>query len=166
MSAPPLEFSRPQRAGDIGQAARHYDLAATAGERDALARRFVLLALDSLTARLDLAREAAGIRVTGRFTATGSQPCVATGEPVPFAHDDAITLLLLETLPQADEIELADSDLDAEPLIGDTVDLGEITAQALGVALDPYPRSGLPAPGVVSEEAARAAASPFAVLKK
>lgn len=166
MSAPAPEFSRPQRAGDIGQAVRHHDITATAAECDALARRFGLIGLDSLVARLDLHRDAAGIRVAGRFAATGSQPCVATGEPVTFAHDEAITLLLVETLPDADEIELADSDLDAEPLLGDTIDLGELTAQALGVALDPYPRSDAAAPGVISEDAARAAASPFSVLKK
>ncbi|KPF71437.1 hypothetical protein IP88_10880 [alpha proteobacterium AAP81b] len=160
------EFSRPLPSAELGSALRHYDLVADAAERAALAKRLGLLALDTLTAAFDLAREPAGIRVAGRFHAAGSQPCVATAEPVAFEHDEPIALLLTETLPGAEEIELAAADLDSEPLLNGIIDLGELAAQALGVALDPYPRSGLPAPGVVSEEAARVAASPFAVLKK
>jgi hypothetical protein len=51
-------------------------------------------------------------------------------------------------------------------LTGDVIDIGEIAAQALALALNPYPRSTAPAPGVISEEAARAASNPFAVLRK
>jgi hypothetical protein len=44
--------------------------------------------------------------------------------------------------------------------------MGEIAAQALALALDPYPRSTLAAPGVISESEARVASSPFSVLRK
>ena len=42
----------------------------------------------------------------------------------------------------------------------------EIAAQAFALALDPYPQSTLPAPGVITEEAARAESTPFAIVKK
>ena len=95
-----------------------------------------------------------------------TQPCVATAEPVPFLITEALALLLTENQPEGEEIELADADLDSEPLVGDIIDIGELAAQALALALDPYPRSTAPAPGVISEEAARASSSPFAVLRK
>jgi uncharacterized metal-binding protein YceD (DUF177 family) len=166
--SPPVapEFARPFRAHDVAGLARQQVIEADAGERTALAQRFGLLALDRLTAAFDLHREPAGIRVTGQVHASGAQPCVATAEPVAFLITEAVALLFTQTSPAGDEIELADTDLDTEPLDGDVIDLGELAAQALALALDPYPRASLAAPGVITEEAARAAASPFAVLRK
>jgi uncharacterized metal-binding protein YceD (DUF177 family) len=160
------EFSRQFRAHDVGGMVRQQMIEADPVEREALARRFDLLELDLLTAALELKREAGGIRVSGQIHASGIQPCVATAEPVPFLITERVHLLLTEAAPEGDEIELADADLDTEPLEGDIIDLGEITAQALALALDPYPRSTAPAPGVITEDQARIASSPFAVLKK
>ncbi len=161
------EFSRPFRAHDVGGIPRQQMIEAEPVERAALARRFGLVDLERLTAALELTREAAGIRVTGQVHASGVQPCVATAEPVPFHLTERVALLLTEATPDGDDIELADSDLDAEPLAGDIIDMGEIAAQAMALALDPYPRSSLPAPDIIiSEEQARMAASPFAALKK
>jgi uncharacterized metal-binding protein YceD (DUF177 family) len=160
------EFSRPLRAHEIGGTLRRQSIEASDAERAALAGRFDLLGLDRLVADISVRREAAGIRVTGRIDAAGTQPCVATAEPVPFLITETLALLLTENQPEGEEIELADADLDSEPLVGDIIDIGELAAQALALALDPYPRSTAPAPGVISEEAARAASSPFAVLRK
>lgn len=160
------EFSRVFRAHDVGGHARQQAIEADPVERAALAARFGLLQLDRLTAALELRREAAGIRVTGQVQGSGEQACVATGEPVPFLITEPVRLMLVETTPAGDEIELAEPDLDTDALEGDIIDLGEITAQALALALDPYPRSTAAAPGVTSEAEARAAANPFAVLKK
>jgi uncharacterized metal-binding protein YceD (DUF177 family) len=160
------EFSRPLRAHEIGGTLRRQTIEASEAERAALAGRFDLLGLDRLVADISVRREAAGIRVTGRIDAAGTQPCVATAEPVPFLITEALALLLTENQPEGEEIELADADLDSEPLVGDIIDIGELAAQALALALDPYPRSTAPAPGVISEAAARAASSPFAVLRK
>lgn len=160
------EFSRPFRAHDIGGMNRHQMIEADESERVALARRFSLVALDRLTAALELKREAGGVRVTGQVHASGEQACVATGEPLPFLITEPIALLLTDAAPDSDEIELAEPDLDTEPLAGDIIDMGEIAAQALALGLDPYPRSSAPAPGVITEDEARVAASPFSVLKK
>jgi uncharacterized metal-binding protein YceD (DUF177 family) len=160
------EFSRPLRAHEIGGTLRRQSIEASEAERAALAARFDLLGLDRLVADISVRREAAGIRVSGRIDAAGTQPCVATAEPVPFLITEALALLLTENQPEGEEIELADADLDSEPLVGDIIDIGELAAQALALALDPYPRSTAPAPGVISEETARAVSSPFAVLRK
>ena len=161
------EFSCPFRAHEVGSHTRQQMIEADAIERFALAVRFYLLELDRLTAALELRREAGGIRVTGQFHASGTQPCVTTAEPVPFLLTEPLSLLLIPQAPEAGDIELADADLDSEPLLGDIIDMGEITAQAFGLALDPYPRKkGAKVPGVMTEEEARAASSPFAALKK
>jgi uncharacterized metal-binding protein YceD (DUF177 family) len=160
------EFSRPFRAHDIAGVVRQQMLEADDEERQALARRFGLLSLDRLTAALELRRETAGIRVTGQVHASGEQACVATGEPLPFLVTEPVAVLLTEAMPDGDEVELAEADLDSEPLNGDMIDMGEIAAQALALGLDPYPRSAKAAPGVISEEAARVTSSPFSVLKR
>jgi uncharacterized metal-binding protein YceD (DUF177 family) len=160
------EFSRPFRAHDVGGLVRQQVIEADPFECDALAARFNLVSLESLTAAIELKRDAAGIRVTGQVHAVGEQACVATAEPVPFLITEKINVLLIENAPDGEDVELADADLDAEALEGDIIDMGEIAAQAFALALDPYPRSTLPAPGVITEEAARAESSPFAVLKK
>ena len=160
------EFSRPVRAHDVGAPGRPQLVAADAAERAALATRFDLLALDRLEARLTLSREASGIRVRGSVEAAGTQPCGLSGAPVPFALNETVALLLVETLPGGDDIELDEGDLDAEPLAGDVIDLGEIAAQSMALGLDPYPRApGAAIAGVIDEATARAAASPFRVLK-
>ena len=160
------EFSRTIRAHDVGTSPRREGIEAKPVERGAVAQRFDLLSLDRLTAALELKREAAGIRVTGQVHASGDQPCAATAEPVPFLITEPVNLLLIENAPEGAEIELADADLDAEQLTGDIIDMGEIAAQAFALALDPYPRSTAAAPGVISEEQARIASSPFSILKK
>lgn len=164
MNAP--EFSHVLRAHEIGGTVRKLALEANDAERAALAARFDLLALDRLTATLEVKREAAGIRVTGRVEGAGAQPCVASGEPVPFRVKEAVALLLSDAPDAGGEIELSGDDLDVEPLAGDIVDLGEIAAQAFALGLDPYPRRPGAVAGIISEDEAIAQRSPFAVLKK
>jgi uncharacterized metal-binding protein YceD (DUF177 family) len=160
------EFSRPLRAHEVGGMPRRLTLEADAGERAALCARFGLLTLDSLTASLEVRREAAGIRVTGSVAGSGAQPCVASAEPVPFRLKEAIALLLTDATPEGGEIELASDDLDVEILDGDVIDAGEIAAQAFALGLDPYPRLPGTVAGILSEDEAAQARSPFAVLKK
>ena len=165
MSNAAPEFSHIVRAHEVGSP-KPFRLEADAGARAALATRFTLLSLDRLTAALEVKRDSGGIRITGDVHGAGTQPCVASGEPVPFAVQERIALLLTEATPEGGEIELSSDDLDVEPLAGDIIDLGEISAQALALCLDPYPRLPVSVPGVISEDEAVALRSPFAVLKK
>jgi len=160
------EFSHSLAINDIGAATKRLMLEAGAQERAALAERFGLIDLAMLNAALEVKRDAAGISVVGQVHGQGNQPCVASGEPVPFLITEGINLRLVFDVPAGGEIELSTEDLDVEPLLGDRVDLGEIAAQAFALGLDPYPRSPVQVPGVISEEEAVAARSPFAVLKR
>ena len=167
------EFSVIVRVHDIGTLQRSYRLAASADARVALAARFGLLALDRLDAELTIHGAGACIVVTGRVRAAGEQCCSVSAEPVAFTLDEPVDLRFAAlALPAADaEIELDETDLEILPLDGDAIDLGEVMAQGLGLGLDPYPRAPAAVRAaaerfIIDEAAARAASSPFAVLKR
>lgn len=170
MSAP--EFSRPRRLDTLGDGAQAVSIAAEPAERAALAKRFGLLSLESLAAELQLRRTAAGVEATGRVTADATQPCIATGVPVPAHIDEAVALRFVPEPTGSggdDEVELGEGDLDTVFFSGGAIDLGEAAAETLALALDPYPRSAqaestLREAGVVGEEDAKGSAA-FAGLK-
>ncbi|MFZ1348692.1 MAG: YceD family protein, partial [Tabrizicola sp.] len=116
-----------------------------AGDRAALAADLGLLALH----RLDLTGE---IRPTGRdelvleatLTAAVDQACSITLAPVPAKLSETIRRRYVAglDLPEGDEVEMPEDD-SVEPM-PEMIDLAEITAEALALALPLYPR----APGV------------------
>lgn len=152
------EFHRPIRIDHIGEGEAHQHIAADADERRRLMGRFGLLALDSLSADYVLRRDAAGIVATGRLQAEVAQACVASGEPVPESVDEPFTLRFLpEGSVEGGEFELDDEAMDTMFYAGSSIDLGEVAAETLALALDPYPRSphaeeALRAAGVLKEE--------------
>lgn len=145
------EFSRPFAIDSLGHERVTRRLEASPSEREALARRFGLLALDRLEAEVSLRWAAGGaLWLEGRLRATATQRCVATLEPVPQAIDEdfAISYSRHAEAEQAAGDEEASLHPDApEPLPAEGLDLGEEVAQALSLALDPYPR----APGASPE---------------
>lgn len=163
------EFSRLLPVRRIGERELVEQIEAGPEERAALARRFGLLALDRLAARLRVARcGRALVRVEGRLSAEVTQACVVSLDPVP-AHIEE-SFVLTYTLEPAGAaagevvIEPEEEEEPAEPVGPGGIDLGEAVAQQLALALDPYPR----AEGARLAEAAPAEAekeSPFAVLK-
>ena len=146
------------------------DLIATDEEREALAKRLGLVALDRLAAHCALDRSGAGgssIRARGRIKASLTQACVASGEPLAAFIDEAFELYFQPepTRTPDDEIELSGDELDVIFHDGSAIELGEAIADTLAVSLDPYPRGpnaevALSQAGVISEEQA----GPFAAL--
>ena len=166
MTAP--EFSRVVRIDTIGEPPRPMDIAAEEAERTALAKRFGLLGLAKLEATLTLGRRGDEIAVRGRLAAAVTQACVASAEPVP-AEIDASFQIMFRPQPDAaaadEEVELSESEMDVIFHDGAAIDVGEVVAETLALALDPYPRApdaddALKAAGVKSEEEA----GPFAAL--
>lgn len=143
-AAPPPEFSRPIAADQIGPQETEREIAADAVERTRLAERFGLLALDRLTAILRLKRDRAGlIRVTGRFEAEAVQACVVTLAPVRARLSESFAVAFGPASAKLGEAVIVDLEEEdpAEELIDGRIDLGEVVAQQLAVALDPYPRA-------------------------
>jgi uncharacterized metal-binding protein YceD (DUF177 family) len=173
MSDPLPEFTRPLELDRIGEIETTHDFTATVEECAALAERFSLLGIDKLTARLKLRRTRgrALVRLTGHFAADVVQACVVTVEPVP-AHIEQDFAVLYGDIDSGAEVLIdPEQDTDLEPLPEGALDLGEIVAQELALALDPYPRSPgaalSPAAPPGGEEAApEKPQSPFADLVK
>ncbi|MDQ2893815.1 MAG: DUF177 domain-containing protein [Pseudomonadota bacterium] len=163
------EFHRPERIDMIGEGDRRIAISADARERAALATRFGLVSIDSLEAVLDVHRDAAGIRVAGRITAAIVQACSITDDPITVTIDEPVALTFVEPGGMSEEIELAEGTLDTLEIEGSAIDLGEVAAETMALALDPFPRgpqaaAALKEAGVLTEEEAKPA-GPFAGLK-
>lgn len=162
-----IEFSRRFALADLGDEGAVLEVAAEADERAALARRFGLLALDSLAATVRVG--GAMVRVRASYVADAVQSCIVTLEPVAARIEDSVEVLFAPPRPTAEgevTVDALDDD-NADPLTGDTIDVGEVVAAHLGLALDPYPRRpGVVFGGVQSEpEDEGSGASPFAALQ-
>ena len=160
----------------FGASPRAFPLRADAATCARLAARFDLVAVHHLSADLEAWRADGGVAVTGRVSADVVQSCVVSAAPVPAHVDEPIAVRFLPqaSLP-AEEIELDADELDVLSLLHGEVDLGELVAQSLYLALDPYPL----AKGTMIEEARHrlgrgrspndredaVPASPFAKLK-
>lgn len=119
---------------------------ASAGEREALAKRFGLPGIDSLHAEVVLEPRGKAIRATGTLRSAIRQSCAISGEDFPANIAEELDLRFVEegTLDSAIdenadiEIELDADDCDEIEYSGDSFDLGEAVAQTLGLAIDPY----------------------------
>lgn len=124
-----------------------------AEEREAMADDLGLLSLSAL----ELTGE---IRPAGRdelvleaqLVATADQPCSVTLVPVPAAVDEPVRRRYVAgyEMPEGDEVEMPEDD-SVEPM-PEVIDLAEIAAEALALALPLYPR----APGVEFTQALHA----------
>lgn len=148
-----------------------FPLEANAAERAALARRFGLPAIDKLQAKLHLQRVHGGtaIRLSGHIDADVTQTCVVSLEPVQNRVEEDFTILYAADAPQ--DAIAAESDSEeswAEPLPQGGLDIGEVVAQHLSLALDPYPRRAeTELPGQPDAAGfAPAKESPFSALAK
>ncbi len=157
------EFSRPIPRERLGGQVFVEEVSATSLERAALARRFRLLGIDMLraTAKIEPADGPAGLlRLSGHLNAEVSQACVVTLEPVTSRIEAEFTLLyslepgLVPAPADTEGAGVAEVVIDPEaeeppePIEPGGLDLGEVVAQQLAVALDPYPR----APGAAVED--------------
>jgi len=113
--------------------------------RSALAERFGLDSLMMLNAQVMASRHGRGLRVEGHFSAQPVQRCVVTGKAVVSNVAESFTVVFLPEIAEAEAAGNGGIDVEAtedyEPLTSDRVDVGEVVAQSLALALDPYPRS-------------------------
>jgi uncharacterized metal-binding protein YceD (DUF177 family) len=126
-------------------------LEATPEECRALALRFGLVRVERLAGRARLERCGKGdvVRLRGRLEAQVVQSCVLSLEEVRATLDEAFECRF--TRPGGDVPDDLAWDQDVEPLEGTELDVGEIFAQQLALALDPYPRAA-EADAMVSRE--------------
>lgn len=167
MTAEP-EFSRRIAIDTIGGGAATHEIAASEEECVALAKRFGLQSVGSLSARAGVRRDGDAIVAKGAVHADVVQSCVVTGDAVPAVISEAFDLRFVPEHAPADEeeIELSADECETLTYSDGAIDLGEAVAQTMALALDPFPRSAnadaaLQEAGVISEEEA----GPFGALK-
>ena len=160
------EFSRAVETNAVGDEGLEVGFEANAAEREALARRFGLLTLDRLSGAARFKRASDGrIRAKVTFEADVVQSCVVTLEPIAGRLTEAFEASFGDGAEVGLEVDVAIEDEDPpEPIRGGRMELGELVAQHLSLALDPYPRT----PGAELPDEAGAAepeARPFAALR-
>ena len=138
------EFSRQVAADTVSDAPRTLEIGADETERRRLAGRFGLKGIDHLSAEVKLARKAGIVHAEGIVRARVTQSCVVTGDPMPA---DLNAPFSVRFVPDAfgtsdeEETELSAEDCDTLPIEDNRIDLGELAAETLALALDPFPRS-------------------------
>ncbi|WP_411035266.1 YceD family protein [Shinella sp. BYT-45] len=171
-------FSYLVKVGHISANPVEVTISADAGERAGLAELWSVLEVKALSATFQVMRwKRDGVRLKGRVAADIVQACVVTLEPVESHIDEPVEVVFvpegskLARLPVAtDNGEmLLDPDGPDAPEIfaGDSIDAGEVAAEHVALAIDPYPRKPDAAFSghVESTDKDDRKPSPFAVLK-
>ena len=169
------ELSRCLAIRRLDNRGREERISASREECDALARRFDLLALHTLNAIVTVVRNAmtGEIRISAELTARARSSCVVTLEPFDYDVQDRFELRMTTTPDTISKEVIVDpfDESDIEPLNADTLDIGEIVAQHLSLALPSHPRApGVSLPDNATDpkdaEIDTDAVTPFAALKE
>jgi len=139
------EFSRTVTVAALDPGGETHRLAATAPEREALARRLGVEAVESLEAELSVVPKGRGVvLVRGRVQARLGRLCVVSLTPLVEEIDERFAIRFLPEVgasARAGPVALDASSEDEEPYEGSTIDLGEAVAQTVALALEPWPRA-------------------------
>ena len=169
MHNPQIEFSRPLDVTRVPPQGCTETIAAEPQECAALAERFGLPAIHSLKAELKISRwRGEGLKFKGHLKADIEQTCVVSLEAFRSTLEDRFESYFLPagSIGGADEATIEESD--AEPFENGIIDMGEVVAEAMALAIDPYPKK----PGVTfadrleSEPEGEASRNPFAGLSR
>lgn len=176
------EFTRHVKIAEITGANKtvRQRIEADESERAALAARFDIVSVDRLVADIAVTRAGDKVRyhVTGTLTADVTQESVSGGTTVPDHIEEEFEAWFADTTSVAlfdkakrgkveedigGEIEMRDEKDDPESVIDGMIDIGEVAAQFMGLALNPYPRSDGENPQDYIENEGKSE-NPFAVL--
>ena len=133
-----------------------YDFEASADQCKALKQRFGVIAVEHAKAQFKAKPTQGGhvLHVAGTLQAKVVQACVVSEAPVEqtieehfegwFADPDNIVSFKKarrdKAMQAGEELQIAEEHEDPEPFIDGMIDVGELAAQHLSLALDPYPR--------------------------
>jgi uncharacterized metal-binding protein YceD (DUF177 family) len=122
-------------------AAAPVELVASETEREALARRFGIIAVNRFEAKVDLIAQGDRVSASGKLSADLIQSCAITGDDLPTTVREAVNIVFVpeQDEPQGDtDMELTGNEPDEIPYSGTAFDLGDALAETLGLAIDPY----------------------------
>jgi uncharacterized metal-binding protein YceD (DUF177 family) len=185
------EFPHQIPAAKIGREPFKTSFEASPRQLEFLAKRYGVTSVDSLTGHATLIRETDGMTIaaTGHFKAEVTQACVTTLEPVKDTIEEDFEAWFLDesqakSFKKAKKLK-ADAETDdpfnveedeetmmvserdePEPVVNGQVDVGELVAQYVSLAINPYPHSEKArAVGYVGDGQEPEKPNPFAVLK-
>lgn len=140
------EFARPVKVEALPPDGKRLTIEADGNERQALAARFGVEAVETLQADVEILPIADGdiIRVRGRLRAQVVQPCVVTLNLLTSDIDETFetdySFSASDALPVEVEHDLDSEDI-PEMIIDGQIDVGEEVAEQLSLAIEPYPRT-------------------------
>jgi hypothetical protein len=118
---------------------------ASEAECAGLARRFGLVAVNSLRAQIMLDPDGPVVEARGTLDARIVQSCAVSGDDLPARVQEDIALTFVPARAHdareegaEEEIELTAEELDEIEYEGDGFDLGEAVAQGLALGIDPF----------------------------
>ena len=169
MTTPQVEFSRVIAARDIPEQGRRVTIAANDEERARLARRLAVRSVELLVGAFDLSVLSGDVvEARGRVRALVGQTCVVTLEDMTSEIDEPVVRRFAAQCGSLSREVFVDpgEEVDTDPLIDGGIDLGELAAETLAIALEPYPRKAGAkfASPLAESESERAEDSPFARL--
>ena len=131
--------------------ARKFIVQPTAAEIAALVARFDFVSIEEMRAEVTVREVARDCwDVSGILLARVTQHCVITGNDMPELVDFTIEERYVRGVENDNGVEI---DLNtAEPLVGGAIDIGEMVAQTLGVAVSPWPKSQVSANILIQDE--------------
>ena len=122
------------------------DLVATDAERQYLKQRFDLIDLSKLKGKGKIERTKEGFVFGGTLEADVVQTCVVTLKPISSAVSASFERCFRQADDEADdagqkEMVLEGVETDVDLIEDNKIDIGEVIAEELCLALDPYPRA-------------------------
>lgn len=181
------EWSFTVAVDDLAKGPRTFTFDADERERADLARRLGIVSIESAGATVTAQDIGGGmVHAIGTVRAHLTQSCVVSLAPVLSTIEEefegwfgdkakAVSFARAKSDREAKkghlEAEILEESVDPEPIIGGRVDLGELAAQYLSLAIDPYPHADGVAYEFGPEQSAREAdganlrKSPFEALK-
>lgn len=167
---PSAALSRPIEAGGIPPEGVKGSIEADSGEREELARRLELAALDTLALSYELVPAGRGrFRLTGRWHAEAAQTCGVTLEPITRSLDENLSIefwspeVWARHIRENGEIAIAALEETPELIEHGIIDPGHLLEELLIVSLPPFPRRE--DAELDWRETVTRPESPFAVLK-
>ena len=159
------ELHRPITIERIGPSGMDVLVEANAAECSALAERLRLPAVLSLACRFHLERTVGDLVMAhGHLVADVMQTCVVSLEDFAATVEERFALRWVLEGEESDDVDPESPD---EITYEDgTLDLGEATAQQLGLALDPYPRAAGASLPSIEPEPEQIAFAPLSTLKR
>jgi uncharacterized metal-binding protein YceD (DUF177 family) len=156
------EFSRLLNVDRVPAEGATEEIAADAAECAALAKRFGVIAIHSLNAKIvAVPVSGGGLKLNAHIKAEVEQSCVVTLDNFALTVETQARRIYVPGGSRAANENEDETDI----IVVGAVDLGEFVAEELGLSLDPYPRK----PGVrfESDTGARfASSSPFGDLAR